>query len=197
MSKERPILMTPDNAQKCHVGTKTQTRRIMAPQPESVRNGATVPYYGSNEFLEKARHCPYGVVGGRLWVKHLTWKPKHLGNIINDHRWNPITQEIIWRVRESVLVSGVNEDHWRKVTGRFMPRWACRTVLEITNVRVERVQDISEEDAIAEGVVPDDDDRWNPVQAFEHLWESIHGEGSWELNPFVWCLSFRRVDDAR
>jgi hypothetical protein len=66
-----------------------------------------------------------------------------------------------------------------------MPRWACRTILEITNIRVERVQDISEEDAHAEGV--------ETRPAFKCLWESIHGQQSWQTNPWAWVLTYRRV----
>jgi hypothetical protein len=82
-----------------------------------------------------------------------------------------------------------------------MPRWASRITLEITDVRVERLQDISEEDAIAEGV------KWfssgavecpgmpeTPVDAYRSLWEKISGSGSWEKNPWVWCISFKRTE---
>ena len=79
-----------------------------------------------------------------------------------------------------------------------MPRWACRLVLEITDVRVERLQAISEADAEAEGVdflrqVPDADDRLTAAQLFECLWVSINGQAGWDDNPWVWVVDFRRV----
>jgi len=101
-----------------------------------------------------------------------------------------------------------------------MPRWASRISLEITGIRVERLQDISEEDAIDEGLkaitkdgklikygIPDrdgypgaDDFGWNwgdwdksPVLAYKRLWQSINGKGSWDLNPFVWVIEFKRI----
>ncbi|MCO1337108.1 hypothetical protein MO867_22550, partial [Microbulbifer sp. OS29] len=96
-----------------------------------------------------------------------------------------------------------------------MPRWASRITLEITAIRIQRIQDISEEDAKAEGLRwhslyrewggvelhPDSRPdlpqwRWydNPVEAFKNLWESINGAGSWDQNPWVWVIEFRRVE---
>lgn len=111
-----------------------------------------------------------------------------------------------------------NELNWRPSI--HMPRWASRISLEITGIRVERLQDISEEDAIDEGLkaitkdgklikygIPDrdgypgaDDFGWNwgdwdksPVLAYKRLWQSINGKGSWDLNPFVWVIEFKRI----
>ncbi len=92
----------------------------------------------------------------------------------------------------------------------FMPRWASRITLEICEVRVQRLQDISEEDAIAEGVgrpfTPStptgptwqlqDGLTWadSPIAAYRHIWEDINGPGSWDANPWVWCLTFKRIE---
>ncbi len=78
----------------------------------------------------------------------------------------------------------------------FMPRWASRITLEVTEVRVERLQDISEADAIAEGVLPTGNaSKWidDPRLAYRALWESINGAGSWDMNPWVWVVGFKRV----
>ena len=82
-----------------------------------------------------------------------------------------------------------------------MPRWASRITLEITNIRVERLQDISEEDAQAEGVIEDYRPDVDPMGlasnyrvAFRELWDSINGPGSWSANPWVWVVEFRRVE---
>lgn len=213
--KERPILMTPDNAQKCHEGTKTQTRRIVKPQP--LRMSWFEHQQGwcarVREDTGSAEHpayvmvpCPYGVVWDRLWVREriascracqfTIYKGAALqhcpscDHTVSDAKWRPSIH---------------------------MPRWACRTVLEITNIRVERLQEISEEDAIAEGVTClggvngtyDRDDfsgcwtnysstetaaYWNsPIDSYHSLWDSINGVGSWMLNPWVWVLTFRKV----
>lgn len=80
----------------------------------------------------------------------------------------------------------------------FMPKWANRIVLQIIDVRAERLQDISEEDAEAEGVdfmrhIPDADETLSARKLYEILWESINGKGSWDKNPFVWVVGFVRV----
>jgi hypothetical protein len=72
-----------------------------------------------------------------------------------------------------------------------MPRWACRTVVELTEVRVERVHEITQEDAKAEGC---GSHHTTPRGEFMQLWESINGAGSWAANPWVWVISFRRID---
>jgi hypothetical protein len=83
-----------------------------------------------------------------------------------------------------------------------MPRWASRITLEITEVRVERLQDISEVDAIAEGTpgshgaIPGYGYNATPGEQYRWLWESINGLGSWEANPWVWAVSFKRVEAA-
>lgn len=80
-----------------------------------------------------------------------------------------------------------------------MPRWASRITLEIVGVRVERLQDISEQDAIAEGLSKDSNGRWlpgvcdYPQWAYHQLWDEINGPGSWDRNPLVWVIEFRRV----
>lgn len=111
-----------------------------------------------------------------------------------------------------------NEWGWRKKIGRFLPRWASRTTLEIVSVRVERLRDISDADAIAEGlrvcpnmngraglrgyVWPDSPYDKNglchslPVTAFGQGWEIINGQGSWDLNPWVWVIEFKRVNNG-
>lgn len=216
--KERPILMTPENAQKCHDGTKTQTRRVVKLPldrgtwgPFLFEGSKCTTAYGkpgddmvciSNMKTGKTIACPYGQVGDRLWVRE-AWA---------------------WPGEEAFLYKGIPADarlasEWQKdlnccqlkwMPSIHMPRMACRTVLEITEVRVERLQEISEEDALAEGVTridhgreyyfsamrdePDHRNWVDPTDAYKELWESINGKGSWGLNPWVWVISFRRVE---
>ena len=75
----------------------------------------------------------------------------------------------------------------------FMPRWASRILLEVTDIRVERLQDISETDARAEGIAKNQCPDWHALMDYQVLWESIHGPGSWDANPWVWVIGFRRV----
>lgn len=214
------------------VDPKTQTRRLIKPQPDVSAAGNL-----SGEWLAKpmsglllpklqdiVEHCPYGVPGDRLWVRE-AWRaaasldklsPKQIGEKSLDAGystpWCPIQFE----------ADGARTGGWHgfdtppKVTepGRLrasmhLPRWASRITLEITGVRVERLQDISAADAIAEGIrrVGDGFERFhvdpdapqgqpftrNPVLAYRGLWESINGADSWDANPYVWVVAFRRV----
>ncbi len=81
-----------------------------------------------------------------------------------------------------------------------MPRWASRITLEITDVCIERLQDISYDDCFAEGITEADIPNGCPVEAFCNLWESINGKNSWDVNPYVWRIEFKRilpVDEVR
>lgn len=91
-----------------------------------------------------------------------------------------------WRVGESPC-------RWRR--GMFMFRWASRILLEITEIRVERLQDISEEDAIAEGCFALGDCECTAVRQYGELWESINGDGSWNANTWVWVIEFRKIQE--
>ena len=135
------------------------------------------------------RPLPYGKPGDRLWVRE-TWHDAS----------SSLHSCALYRA------DGIDL-HWDKWTPSIhMPRWASRITLEITSVRVERLQDISEADALAEGIPSiDTPGAWtlpipaNPnlpaiyLGAFCKLWESINGPGSWAANPWVWAIEFRRV----
>lgn len=212
--KERPILMTPENAQKCHDGTKTQTRRAVK-DFGSFHNG--VLHCGGKHGLPKAL-CPYGVVGDRLWVRE-AWQEKawsltdlnHAGCL--DAPKNP-SETYLGEALYVIHKYGYNQSigdvgPWKPSI--HMPRWACRTVLEIAEIRVERLQEISEDDAKAEGVTRIDQGReyyfsamrsepdhrnWvDPTDAYKELWESINGVGSWSQNPWVWVITFRNLKE--
>lgn len=88
------------------------------------------------------------------------------------------------------------EINWRPSI--HMPRWASRITLEITEVRLERLQDIGDEDCLAEGIYPTSTGLYpgSPRAAYQKLWEQINGPGSWEANPWVWAVSFKRVEAA-
>lgn len=217
--KERPILMTPENAQKVHDGTKTQTRRIVkVPVWVSeedmlklvVQRLATgLAYYKDGQPVKRLT-CPYGVCGDRLWIREA-----HQFDPPDDGTWgytsffgcngSPL-EDIPERFRNSkhCLYRGNWAGSpliWRPSI--HMPRWACRTVVEITEIRVERVQDISEEDAKAEGCKSADYATGREVildpslgsyrLAFRDLWDSINGKGAWERNEWVWVIGMKKV----
>ncbi len=212
-TKERPILFSAPMVRAILDGRKTQTRRTVKPQPEQGSTlGFLIPRPNASgscahfhhidargiHSKELTVHCPFGIPGDRLWVRE-TWCPIYP----QDPTYNggrPI--EIDYRATHS------RESHWRVMddhgTRRWkpsihMPRWASRITLEITGVRVERLNDIGEADAMAEGTlgghgaIPGYGYAATPVEHYRHLWESLYGPGSWSANPWVWVVEFRGI----
>jgi hypothetical protein len=199
--------------------TKSQTRRIVKPQPDFISPENT-PRITKAPGLHPYIPCPYGQPGDRLWVREaFRFLDSFDGN-------SPIT------VGEMCLNAGYpkpwaptqyeadgGRDNWMNVgtapgsitagklrPGIHMPRWASRILLEVTGVRVERLADISKDDAMAEGIVIQPDGGFgladsthyhftDPTDSYASLWESINGAGSWFANPWVWVVSFKRVEE--
>lgn len=208
--KTRPILFSAPMVQALLAGTKTQTRRIIKPEPyiDGMGNFCAGGWSYGQEIIGNApktaffaeKKCPYGKLGSLLWVREAwqVWKDfDHLAP-----RDIPPGADVRY---------GADGEEWRWDSKRrpsmFIPRWASRLTLEIFDVRAQRLQDISEADADAEGVeqldgiidemqlcvlakkmdIPPTESRaW-----FAWLWESINGPGSWDANPWIWCVSFR------
>lgn len=224
--KERPILFSAPMVRAILDGRKTQTRRIVKPQPphgcsEIEEQPDTDPYIGCMvsghsgvwedvHSMDYRVRCPYGKPGDRLWVKE-TWSAA-IG-------WDA-TRPIDICERSPILyaadLSERFKDAWDECEPRtygrrrpsiFMRRWMSRITLEIVSVRVERLQDISEADAIREGIKPvsfgltdkgyewdqNEDGTTTAKESYRALWESINGPGSWAANPWVWVIEFRRV----
>lgn len=187
--KERPILFSAPMVRAILYGRKTQTRRIMK---------------------DPFNDCPYGKPGDRLWVRE-TW-----ANVKTEPTWTGAAMceegQIVYRAD-----FGPEPVDWNWRPSIHMPRAASRINLEITGIRVERLNDISESDAVAEGIesfrpVPGDGpgsiyDGYiykdytgknavpyfitDPRESFRTLWESINGPGSWGKNPWVWVIDFQ------
>jgi len=238
--KERPIIFSRDMVRAIVDGTKTQTRRVLKPWPTIQDDGLPNAHREGEVCMSKftgyplviRQHkklgkitmplpCPYGAEGDRLWVRE-TWG---------------LTDVPVYLLKRNAIVHPEHEGYaaaiykadgrWdtpnSKDSGAFiwcpsihMPRWASRITLEIVNVRVERLQDISDDDVSAEGIGC----RWYNVgpyvnsfpmypafpereggfpterAAFEVLWDSINAKRgfSWDMNPFVWVIEFRRVE---
>ncbi|EJK8055626.1 hypothetical protein NO575_000601 [Klebsiella pneumoniae] len=218
--KERGMIFNGEMVRAILDGRKTQTRRIMKPQPEPCPRGGH--WWPSNVFktmlhvedeMQNGKGgwgglvgdaCPFGDVGDRIWVRE-TWAeagasapdlklyranyPEHVPSIYENV---PPAEEIRW------------------TPSIHMPRTASRIQLEITDVRVERLNAISEEDAEAEGIdmeaLYDSQDCYDCIAdhnmtgrptvtgAFKYLWDSIYGEEGWKSNPWVWVIEFKRVE---
>lgn len=217
--RERPILISGPMVRAILAGAKTQTRRVIKPQP----NVAT----DLERFVDEAWQtgwidvpCPHGAPGDRLWVRETFYCDDYrYPNVPEAERSDGAWRESLLYFRADVP-SGEFADagYWGEPGGRWtpsihMPRWASRITLEVTSVRVERLHDITEEDARAEGVDPEPGmERWrNYVSEFEgvrttcacardsffSLWESINGTASLAANPWVWVVGFRRVEVPR
>ncbi|CDN87367.1 hypothetical protein BN948_01789 [Hydrogenophaga intermedia] len=165
------------------IDPKNQTRRICKLE---VRAGMSEP-----EWASLLRCCPYGQPGDRLWVRE-AWRTVAEADALPPRDLTPAHR--IWYEADGLDQPGFG----RYRPGMFMPRWASRILLEVTDVRVERLQDISEADAVAEGVEPvATHNRPGAIAthcgAYELLWEQINGPGSWDANPWVWVVSFKRL----
>jgi hypothetical protein len=216
--RQRPILFSGAMIRALLAGTKTQTRRTVKGVPSWEHYGRDIMDWGLSgihlgdfgEFegtgqwcldvqtdVDKADrrmiHCPYGVPGDLLWVKERLARSPDLWTYVADGA------AVGWPARQ--LLASKRLDYAPSI---HMPKVASRLTLEITDVRVERLHDISEEDAKAEGVsnsmdaggrmfwtVPPSDDFINSARfAYLRLWDAINGDGSAAANPWVWAVSF-------
>lgn len=195
--KERPILFSASMVQAILSGRKTQTRRIIKP-----RNNNSIFVGWDDEFVLDAENkewvlseCPYGNPGDRLWVRE-TWAKQLDGKFI----YRADCQE--WE-KADYTATGV----WRPSI--HMHRAACRLLLQITDIRVERLQDISEEDAKEEGVKTTGGSHYSyydygidmfclptAAESYKTLWEKINGPESWGVNPWVWVIEFEKINEA-
>jgi hypothetical protein len=175
--KERPILFSASMINAILQNRKSQTRRVVKPQPKIV-HGYIGEWLVTEQLFRDGRaglRCPFGQPGNsRLWVRET---------------WLKTTGGTIWYRADG---HDIAKGHWRPSI--FMPRWACRLVLELTAVRVERVQDITVPDALAEGIQHSTMNA--PAVEFRWLWDSINAKRgySWASNPWVWVLTFRRLE---
>ena len=203
--KKRPILFSAPMVRALLDGSKTQTRRVVKFNDRLGRWDADGCYVVQPDTIAKTpwtEHsirwniaCPFGQPGDRLWVRETWWHDEEDNSII--YRVDANSDIVDVNKRET----GLAKYNWRPSI--FMPRAASRITLEITAVRVERLQDISGADAQAEGIVPDGDGGWHladtrhymgdPISSYASLWEYINGADSWDLNPWVWVIEFKKV----
>lgn len=219
--KERPILFSAPMVRALLAGTKTQTRRILKLKPgfdfQERDDGKLWPWAEHPDRCDDVwMPCPYGQPGDRLWVRE-TWNWFDPGSIPADRAGPhaPFTgsqgnRSIPWVAAYAAdgnlpYPGYEGRDHWRPSI--HMPRWASRILLEITDVRVERLQNISEADARAEGATPIADpcdhvrlscadigcSSPQPYRlGFRSLWQDINGLESWDANPWIWVVEFER-----
>ena len=211
--RERPIIFGTAMVQLILGGRKTQTRRLVRIPSIVAHDGETFPLGEGetaadsttivrrkdgvfrawmSEYPEEGGvdvACPYGQTGDRLWVRESWWH--HQSAFIDQAGFLGGT---ITRLGEVGGSYNANDEFsparhpnvWRKRSAMYMPRWASRLVLEVVDIRVQRLQEISDEDARAEG--------FEPVRSFARVWDDVNGERApWATNPWVWAISFRRL----
>ena len=225
----RPISFGSESIHGIERDLKTQSRRVMYPQPTSTRpvqvaGGNTNKWIGESEEFWP---CPYGVVGDRLWVREIWARVEPTPAIMEDYRlpiqWRVEKNPVLLRywLKRIIFLSdfpgkkpeqcgrGSSDNLWRSPV--TMPRWASRQLLEVTNVRVERLHEITEEDAKAEGVSEPApvhgawcdlsrgrEGHWSYRKPFADRWDAINGKKNpWSTNPWVWALTFRKIEGSR
>ena len=195
--KERPILFSAPMVRALLDGSKTQTRRVVKPQPSILAGELLCWKDNALTDDQMAALCPYGKPGDRLWVRETFADLRGTGI---EHRPDP-SGPLKRYAFAADHPPGSNGDEARKEFGVkwkpsiHMPRAASRITLEITEVRVERLQDISRGDAMVEGCPFPNMAAYNdPRKWYADLWESISGPGSWDANPWVWAIEFKRLE---
>jgi hypothetical protein len=238
--KERPVIFSGPMVKAILEGRKTQTRRICKPACDMggelagsvhpAKESGWIAWWPGNDpgladFTKLAYQdgfqCPYGKPGERLWVRESAYISQPNFGLPEDatHKdYDGQPRVVSYTVDMGFDAKRCAQDYGVKCSPSIhMPRWASRITLEITSVKVERLQEISDEDCKAEGIEhnwlgsdpcpPEYADEWerygsdleaepcySPKESFQTLWETIHGPDSWATNPWLWCISFRRIE---
>lgn len=213
--KERPIIFTGESVRAILAGSKTQTRRILKPQGSRVwpaKCAAGIPYWKTDVAHSHGQETglvpKFGLPGDRLWVRESfgVWArtdPTPSGQ--------PCDPQIIYRTNDPGYWPDAEDrramtEPWLWRSPIYMPRRLSRLILEIVSVRVERLQDISEDDAKAEGIAEPApvhgswcdpargrEGHWSYRKPFAKAWDALHGKGAWEANPWVFVIGFKRI----
>lgn len=186
---ERPIIFPTDMVKAIPEGRKTQTRRVIK-KPENYDNIRQCDFC-----------CPYGQVGDKLWIRETIaeWQGT-VESVKNGDLDEAEALEYIVYKASAKDWAGILKDRdyghpWNVRPSIFMPRWASRITLEITEIRVERLKEITWKDVLREGVghsIAIEHPKWMVTDMFQHVWDSINGKKyPWSSNPFVWVISFK------
>ncbi|EDA1104553.1 hypothetical protein F9W36_20160 [Salmonella enterica subsp. diarizonae] len=205
--KERGMIFNAEMVRAILDGRKTQTRRVLGTYQDAVKfcpewdvNGKQIfivlgekDHTGMNPVIT-AIPCPFGQPGDRIWVREtfrVHSRATDVATLVYRASVRNSWTEQTHRVPVAVCNKPATPEKW--TPSIHMPRWSSRITLEITDVRVERLNSITESDAEAEGVT---DTGFGDllVDGFRYLWKSIYGDDSWQANPWVWVIEFKRVE---
>lgn len=208
---ERGMIFNGEMVRAILEGRKTQTRRVLATYQDAVKfcpewdvNGKQIfivlgekDHTGMNPVIT-AIPCPFGQPGDRVWVREtfrVHSRATDVATLVYRASVRNSWTEQTHRVPVAVCNKPATPEKW--TPSIHMPRWASRITLEITDVRVERLRDLSEEDAKSEGIIPSAGGvlpGWEYRINFRDLWMDIYGTDNWEANPWVWVIEFKRVE---
>lgn len=215
--KARPILFSTPMVQAILEGKKTQTRRIVKPHPKQeldffgweLHPKKLRVAFGTGNKVDSFHNFPFGQVGDVLWVKETScFVQLEHAHILLEGAKDKNQMMYKASVHEDWMKFAKEQFNYKWTPSIFMPKNACRIWLEITDIRIERLNDISDENAKKEGIIlsehsTENIDLWHryddgsytflPQTSFRTLWESINGKGSWNENPYVWVIEFERI----
>ena len=195
---EHPILFSTEMVKALLEGRKTQTRQVIKPQPrmefDMGKEHLAWITSGFRTIEAIAQYCPYGEISDRLWVRE-SWA--------SQHKYDHLPPRLIPHDANIHYAASENLGGLMHRPSIFLPRWASRLTLEITDIRVQRLQEISEDDCEAEGILVTYL-KGNTCRvgcnhnAYHDLWDSINGKTHpWESNPFVWAISFKVMEGTK
>lgn len=205
MLKERPILFSTPMVQAIVSGNKTQTRRIVKKIPDGFKfegmctemdySGISGHFEGSHTLLIP---CPFGYIGDILWVRE-TW------TLLEEKDCEGMKTRNYYKSDHHNSNDEWFKENYKWHPAIFMPKAVCRIKLKIKNIRIERLNEISQEDAQDEGIKINQEgfhcmnyhtkkmQMFTPEESFETLWREINGFNSWKENPYVWVIEFEKI----
>lgn len=198
--KEYPILFSSEMVNAILDGRKTQTRRALTKQPidalpMKVPN-LWVTLETRNPHHGRVIRCRYGVPGDRLWVRE-TWQTESRFDIFSPSEV-PQGSNLRWLADDSIGVASIGCPFGRVRPSIHMPRWASRIVLEIMNIRLERLQEITGDECTLEGIQvawSDPNNNNQEIETYKALWDKLNSKRGfgWDVNPWVWVIEFKAV----
>lgn len=200
---ERGMIFNAEMIRALLDGRKTQTRRMLNPRQlemisYAAQAGECYPLESGQQHANSQAYyrewCPFGAVGDRIWVRE-AFRVMGCATDVARLMYKASERNSFTESTRTVPVASCTKQPSQKWTSSIhMPRWASRITLEITNVRVERLNSISGEDARSEGFAYEGSHVLGDIDEFYRAWTSIYGEESWQANPWVWVIEFRRVE---
>lgn len=201
--KERGMIFNGEMVRAILAGRKTQTRRAVSDRhlhmiDMASQAGECYPLDSGTDHSNSQSYyrewCPFGTVGDRIWVRE-TFATLEPGSYEPVKPQQGYCQELRYAATDRLAKSDSDIRGYKWIPSLHMPRWASRILLEITDVRVERLNSISDCDAIREGCSAADMKSGDCMaDVFARLWASIYGEENWEANSWVWVIEFKRVE---